>query len=310
MRYGHFDDERREYVIDRPDTPLPWINYLGTEAYFGIVSNTAGGYSFYRDARLRRLTRYRYNNAPFDVGGRYLYLRDDASGDYWSPSWQPTRSTLDEYECRHGLSYTRIESARRGIRAETLYFVPLGQTLEVWRVRVTNERDTAAELSLFSAVEFCLWDAQDDATNFQRNFSTGQVEVVDGVIYHKTEYRERRDHFAYFACSEPLAGFDTQRESFLGAYRGWDQPLAVERGTASDSVAHGWQPIGSHHVRLALAPGETREVVFVLGYAENPRDEKFDPRGSQTLNKRYVRPVIERWLRPSTVAEGFEELGA
>ena len=108
MRYGHFDDERREYVIDRPDTPLPWINYLGTEAYFGIVSNTAGGYSFYRDARLRRLTRYRYNNAPFDLGGRYLYVRDDATGDFWSPSWQPTRSALDEYECRHGLSYTQF----------------------------------------------------------------------------------------------------------------------------------------------------------------------------------------------------------
>ncbi|MFI7547897.1 GH36-type glycosyl hydrolase domain-containing protein [Actinoplanes sp. NPDC049599] len=310
MRYGHFDDERREYVIDRPDTPLPWINYLGTEEYFGIISNTAGGYSFYRDARLRRLTRYRYNNAPFDLGGRYLYVRDDATGDFWSPSWQPTRSPLDSYECRHGLSYTRIVSARGGIRAETLSFVPLGETLEVWRVRVTNERDTAAELSLFSSIEFCLWDAQDDATNFQRNFSTGQVEVADGVIYHKTEYRERRDHFAYFACSEPLAGFDTQRGTFLGAYRGWDQPAAVERGAAFDSVAHGWAPIGSHHVRIGLAPGETREVIFVLGYAENPRAEKFDPPGSQTLNKRYVRPVIERWLRPETVAEGLAALGA
>lgn len=310
MRYGHFDDEHREYVIDRPDTPLPWINYLGTDAYFGIVSNTAGGYSFYRDARLRRLTRYRYNNAPFDVGGRYLYVRDDATGDYWSPSWQPTQSELDDYECRHGLSYTRIASKRAGVRAETLYFVPLGETLEVWRVKVTNERDTAAELSLFSSVEFCLWDAQDDATNFQRNFSTGQVEVDGGVIYHKTEYRERRDHFAYFACSEPLAGFDTQRDTFLGPYRGWDRPAAVERGAAFDSVAHGWAPMGSHHVRLALAPGETREVVFVLGYAENPKDEKFDPPGSQTVNKRYVRPVIDRWLRTETVDEGFAALGA
>ncbi|WP_127507741.1 GH36-type glycosyl hydrolase domain-containing protein [Actinoplanes solisilvae] len=309
MRYGHFDDQRREYVIERPDTPLPWINYLGTEAYFGIVSNTAGGYSFYRDARLRRLTRYRYNNAPFDLGGRYLYVRDDATGDFWSPSWQPVRGSLDDYECRHGLSYTRIASARDGIRAETLYFVPLGETLEVWRVRITNERDAAADLSLFSSVEFCLWDAQDDATNFQRNFSTGEVEVADEVIYHKTEYRERRDHFAYFACSEPLAGFDTQREAFLGPYRGWDRPVTVERGAASRSVAHGWAPIGSHHVRLGLAPGESREVVFVLGYAENPRDEKFDPPGSQTINKRRVRPVIERWLRPETVAAGFAALG-
>ena len=308
MKYGYFDDAQREYVITRPDTPLPWLNYLGLEGLFGIISNTAGGYTFYQDARLRRLTRYRYNNVPLDLGGRYLYLREDASGEYWSPTWQPTRGQLDEYECRHGMSYTRIGSLRRGVRAETLYFVPLGETHEVWRLRVTNERDTPVELSVFSSVEFCLWDAQDDATNFQRNLSIGQVEVVDGVIYHKTEYRERRDHFAYFACSEPLAGFDTQREAFLGAYRGWDQPAAVERGASFDSVAHGWAPVGSHHVRLSLAPRESHEVVFLLGYAENPRAEKFDPPGSQTLNKRYVRPVIERWLRPETVADGFAEL--
>ncbi|MFC7534475.1 GH36-type glycosyl hydrolase domain-containing protein [Actinoplanes sp. GCM10030250] len=309
MRYGHFDDEQREYVIERPDTPLPWINYLGTEAYFGIVSNTGGGYSFYRDARLRRLTRYRYNNAPLDVGGRYVYVRDDETGDYWSPSWQPTpERELDSYEARHGMSYTKIASARGGIHAETLYYVPLGTTHEVWRVRVTNNRDTRAEISLFSSIEFCLWDAQDDATNYQRNFNTGQVEVVDGVIYHKTEYRERRDHFAYFACSEEIAGFDTSREAFLGAYRGWDRPAAVEQGSSNDSFAHGWQPIGSHQVRLALAPGETREVIFLLGYQENPRDAKFDPPGSQTLNKTLVRPIIDRWLRPETVEQGYAEL--
>src|SRR5687768_2001695 len=224
MKYGYFDDKNREYVITQPDTPLPWINYLGSEAYFAIISNTAGGYSFYRDARLRRLTRYRYNNAPFDLGGRYLYMRDSATGEFWSPTWQPTQTELDEYECRHGLSYTQISAAYRNIKTQVSYFVPLGETLEVWRLRLTNERDSAAELSVFSSVEFCLWDAQDDATNFQRNFSTGQVEVVDGVIYHKTEYRERRDHFAYFACSEPLAGFDTSREAFLGPYRSWDRP--------------------------------------------------------------------------------------
>ncbi|MEV4515853.1 glycosyl transferase [Dactylosporangium sp. NPDC049525] len=308
MRFGHFDDERREYVIDRPDTPLPWINYLGTEAYFGIISNTAGGYSFYRDARLRRLTRYRYNNAPMDLGGRYLYLRDEET--FWSPTWQPTQTELDDYECRHGLSYTRIASRYRGIKAETLYFVPLGETLEVWRLKVTNERDTAVTLSAFSSIEFCLWDAQDDATNYQRNFNTGQVEVVDGVIYHKTEYRERRDHFAYFACSEPLAGFDTAREAFLGPYRSWDRPLAVERGESSDSIAHGWQPHGSHHVKLTLEPGETREIGFVLGYAENPRDAKFDPPGSQTINKAAAQAKIASWLNQETVDAGFAALAA
>ncbi len=308
MVYGHFDDDRREYVVTRPDTPLPWINYLGTEDYFGIISNTAGGCSFYRDARLRRLTRYRHNNAPLDLGGRYLYLRDDLDGDYWSPSWQPTRSELEDYKCRHGLSYTEISSKHNGVRAEMLCFVPLGESLEVWRLLVGNEREERAELSIFSALEFCLWDAQDDATNFQRNFSVGEVEVVDGVIYHKTEYRERRDHFAYFACSEPLTGFDTQRDVFLGRGRGWDSPEVVERGRSLDSIAHGWAPMGSHHVRLSLAPGETREVIFVLGYSENPVSEKFDPPGSQTINKARVAPVIKRWLRTDEVESALSAL--
>ena len=308
MKYGHFDDKAREYVITRPDTPLPWINYLGCESYFGIISNTAGGYSFYRDARLRRLTRYRYNNVPFDFGGRYIYLRDEASGHFWSPSWQPTRHKVEEYSCRHGLGYSIIGSSFERIKAETLYMVPLGETLEIWRLTVTNERRKPVRLSVFSSIEFCLWDAQDDASNFQRNFSTGQVELSGGVIYHKTEYRERRNHFAYFACSERSAGFDTQREAFLGPYRSWDNPAAVERGRSFNSVAHGWSPIGSHHVKLSLKPGETRQVIFVLGYHENPEDRKFDPPGSQILNKKTVKPLIAKYLRPTAVRNAFDAL--
>jgi cellobiose phosphorylase len=308
MRYGHFDDARREYIIERPDTPLPWINYLGCQDYFGLISNTAGGYSFYRDARLRRLTRYRYNNVPLDSGGRYIYLRDDESGDYWSPTWQPTRSELEEYSCRHGLGYTIIGSRRNGISAQVRYFVPLDETLEVWELSIANQRSETANLSIFSLVEFCLWDAQDDATNFQRNFSIGEVEVEGSVIYHKTEYRERRDHFAYFACSEALAGFDTRREAFVGAYRDWQNPLAVERGKAANSIAHGWAPVGSHHIRLQLRPGETRQVIFLLGYRENPRDDKFDPPGSQCINKRSVRQVIHRYLQPEVVQNAFDAL--
>lgn len=308
MKFGYFDDEKREYVITRPDTPLPWINYLGTEAYFGLISNTAGGYSFYRDARLRRLTRYRYNNVPADTGGRYLYLRDNADGAFWSPSWQPTRSALDDYYCRHGMGYTTIGAMRSGITAVTRTFVPLHETLEVWDVTVSNGRDTAADLSLFSSIEFCLWDAWDDATNFQRNLNIGQVEVEDGVIYHKTEYRERRDHFAYFACSAPLAGFDTQRDAFLGPYRGWDNPQVVADGRSRDSIAHGWAPIGSHHVHLTLPPGASRRVLFVLGYHENPRDAKFDPPGSQIVNKRGVKPLIARYLDPAQADAAFADL--
>ena len=327
MKFGYFDDSQREYVITRPDTPLPWINYLGCEAYFGLISNTAGGYSFYKDARLRRLTRYRYNNAPLDMGGRYLYLRDNASGTYGSPSWMPTRTQLDEYECRHGQGYTIITSKFNGVKSATRYFVPLGESLEIWQVTLTNERASDADLSLFSAVEFCLWDANDDATNFQRNYSIGQVEIAplalpgsptgvlregDGgegqVIYHKTEYRERRDHFAYFACSEKLAGFDTNREDFLGPYRGWNEPAVVEKGESCNSVAHGWQPIGSHHVRLHLAAGEQKQVIFILGYQENPKDDKFDPPGSQTINKKSAKKALEKYLQAANADKAFDDL--
>jgi len=310
VRYGYFDDLRREYVITRPDTPLPWINYLGCESYFALISHTAGGYSFYRDARYRRLTRYRYNNVPLDYGGRYLYLRDRATGEFWSPTWQPTRSELEGYFCRHGLGYTVIGSRYRGIAAQVLYFVPLGETLEIWQLTLSNERKVPARLSVFSCIEFCLWDAWDDMTNFQRNLSTGEVEVEGGVIYHKTEYRERRNHFAFFACSETPAGFDTQREAFLGPYRGWDRPVAVEQGRSFCSIAHGWAPMGSHHISLTLQPGETRQIAFLLGYHENPPHDKFDPPGSQRINKRTVLPIIERYSRPETIAQAFQSLQA
>ena len=308
MKYGHFDDKNREYVITRPDTPLPWINYLGCQSYFGIMSATAGGYSYYRDARLRRITRGRYNNVPLDFGGRTIYLRDNKKGEFWSPSWMPTRAKLEDFTCRHGMGYSIISSKHDGIVASTRYFVPLDENLEIWQLTLTNARKEAAELSVFSVAEFCLWDALDDCTNFQRNFSIGQVEIDDEVIYHKTEYRERRDHFAWFACSEKLAGFDTQREAFLGPWRGWDDPKAVEEGKSANSIAHGWQPIGSHHVKLTLKPGETRQIIFVLGYQENLKDQKFDPPGSQTVNKKLAKPVIAKYRDKANVDAAFDKL--
>jgi cellobiose phosphorylase len=308
MKFGYFDDAQREYVVTRPDTPLPWINYLGSEEYFGLISNTAGGYSFYKDARLRRLTRYRYNNSPLDMGGRYLYIRDNNTGKYWSPSWMPTRVQLDEYECRHGQGYTIISSKLNGIKSSIRYFVPLGESLEIWQVTLTNENESDVDLSLFSAIEFCLWDANDDTTNFQRNYSIGQVEVVDDVIYHKTEYRERRDHFAYFACSEKLAGFDTVREDFLGAYRGWNEPVVVENGQSCNSEAHGWQPIGSHHVKVHLKAGEQKQIIFILGYQENPKEAKFDPPHSQIINKTSAQKALEKYLQPINADKAFYEL--
>lgn len=320
MRFGYFDDSSREYVITRPDTPLPWINYLGTDSFFGLISNTAGGYSFYKDARLRRLTRYRYNNAPLDMGGRYIYLRDAETAEVWTPSWMPRRKPLDSYECRHGMGYTVIGSKQAGISTKTRYFVPLNSDFEVWDVTLTNERDGEANLDLFSSIEFALWDALDDSSNFQRNFNTGEVEVPDltlspgdgnvlrNTIFHKTEYRERRNHFAWFACSEPIVGFDTQRDTFLGPNRGWDDPVVVEKGQSGNSIAHGWQPIGSHHLALHLKSGETKRVIFLLGYHENPADQKFDPADSNIINKASIVPVIREFVSPARVDTAFEEL--
>jgi cellobiose phosphorylase len=310
MRYGVFDDQRREYVIEQPDTPLPWINYLGCEEFFGIISNTAGGFSFFKDARLRRLTRYRHNNAPLDSNGRYIYLRDDDSGEFWSPSWQPTCHPLETYYCRHGLGYSIIGSSYKNIEAQTRYFIPLGENLEIWELTLSNHRDQPVNLSVFSAIEFCLWDALDDATNFQRNLNVVEVEVVNEVIYHKTEYRERRNHFAYFACSEPLEGFDTQREAFLGPYRGWDSPLGVEQGKLSNSIALGWQPMGAHHLQVLLKAGEQKKVIFLLGYHENPVDQKFDPENSQLIHKHSVMPIIVRFLQEGEVENAFQGLHA
>jgi cellobiose phosphorylase len=316
MRYGRFDDDLLEYVITRPDTPLPWINYLGTDDFFSLISNTGGGYSFYRDARLRRLTRYRYNNVPLDQGARFLYVRDDDPARqpeaplFWCPTGRPALPPPDTYECRHGLGYTRLLSSTSEIETEILFFVPPGEAIEVWRVRLANRRNTPARLSLVAVVEFCLWDAWDDATNFQRNLSLAEVEVEDGVIYHRTEYRERRDHFAYFACSGAPAGFDTQRSAFLGPYHGWDSPQALRIGRLSGSVAHGWAPIGAHHLELDLEPGESGEAVFLLGYAENPAGEKFDPPDSQTLNKNRARATIRRYRAAPAVEQALADLRA
>ncbi|MFX1409904.1 MAG: glycosyl transferase, partial [Promethearchaeota archaeon] len=296
MKFGYFDDEKKEYVITQPDTPLPWINYLGCESYFGIISNTAGGFSFYKDARLRRVTRYRYNNVPVDFGGRYIYIRDNEKREFWSPTWQPTRCNLEQYSCRHGLGYTIIRSIYKNVEAKICYFVPLGDNLEIWRVTLKNHRKTAIDLSIFSCIEFCLWDAKDDATNFQRNFNTGEIEIEDGVIYHKTEYRERRNHFAFFACSEPLKGYDTQRDIFLGLYRGWENPIVVEQGQSYNSEAHGWAPMGSHHVKYILNPGDKKQIIFILGYHENQIDQKFNPNLKQKINKKTVKKIITNYL--------------
>ena len=297
MKFGYFDDQNKEYVITTPQTPLPWINYLGSEDFFSLVSNTAGGYSFYRDARMRRLTRYRYNNSPLDMDGHRIYIKD---GDtVWNPGWQPTKTPLDSYSCRHGLGYTILEGKKDGVTARQELFVPKGDACELDRVTVCNGSTIVKELDLFSYVEFCLWDAVDDGSNFQRNFSTGEVEVEGSVIYHKTEYRERRDHYAVFWANCPVDSFDTTRDAFCGVYGGPADPQAVRAGHCSGSIAHGWAPVGALHIHLTLAPGESRSILFGLGYIENPQQEKFIAPG--VINKTRAHAMMERYATDAQV---------
>ncbi|MCF7807488.1 MAG: glycosyl transferase [Candidatus Marinimicrobia bacterium] len=306
MKYGYFDDDRREYVITDPKTPWPWINYLGNQDFFRLISNTGGGYVFYQDAKLRRITRYRYNNVPLDQTGTYFYIKD---GEYiWNPGWQPTQAKLENYSCRHGLGYSILSGTRRGVQAEVTHVVPLEFTGEVQRISLKNVGKTPKKLDLFSYVEWALWDAQDDATNFQRNLSTGEVEVDGRIIYHKTEYRERRNHYAFYACSDHQDGFDTDREAFLGLYNGLNAPDVVTRGKASNSIAHGWSPIASHHLCVDLFPGESRDIMFVLGYAENPPDAKWEKPG--VLNKDRAKSMHHQFKHTQQVDKALVDLRA
>jgi cellobiose phosphorylase len=305
MRFGYFDDKSREYVITTPKTPYPWINYLGSETFFSLISHQAGGYCFYRDARLRRLLRYRYNNVPTDVGGRYFYIND--GGDYWTPTFMPVKRELESFECRHGLGYTTITGVRNGVQARATYFVPLGHNAEVHRLELTNQGKTAKKLKLFSYLEFCLWNANDDATNYQRNFSTGEVEVDGSTIYHKTEYRERRNHYAFYHVNQAVAGFDTDRESFFGLYNGMGEPDVVAAGRAKNTVASGWAPIASHALDVSLEPGETKTLVFTLGYIENPQEEKWEKPG--IINKKRAKGVIAAFSSKEQVDQALGALG-
>jgi len=304
MKFGYFDDANREYVITTPKTPYPWINYLGTENFFSLISNTAGGYCFYKDARLRRILRYRYNNVPVDDGGRYFYIND--GGDVWSPSWKPVKRDLSFYECRHGLGYTRITGKRGDISVSELFFVPLGVNGEIHHITVRNEGNSHKQIKLFSMVEFCLWNAYDDMTNFQRNFNTAEVEVEGSVIYHKTEYRERRNHYAFYSVNSEVAGFDTSREDFLGLYNGFDSPEAVVTGKPRNSIVSGWWPQASHCIEISLEPGQEKTYIFLLGYVENDEEEKWQ--AHNVINKAKAYEMNERFKTDKDVYDALTAL--
>jgi cellobiose phosphorylase len=306
MKYGSFDDDRREYVIHTPYTPLPWINYLGNKDFFSLISNTGGGYSFYRDAKLRRITRYRYNNAPGDSGGRLYYIND--GGNLWSPAFLPLKTPLDSYCCRHGMGYTLFESRKNGLSASLLCFVPLDEPCEINRLTLINQTDLPKTVRLTACVEWCLWNAVDDANNFQRNYSTGELEQEDSVIYHKTEYRERRNHYAYYAVNCDTTGYDTDRDTFLGRFNGYDAPDSVMHVCSADRVSHGWAPIAAHHISLTLQPGEVRSLVYVLGYAELDKEDKWQQ--LNVINKSPAKALLERFNTSEKTDEALKRLNA
>ena len=303
-KYGHFDDANREYVITDPKTPWPWINYLGNEDFFSLISNTAGGYSFYKDAKFRRITRYRYNNVPMDNDGRYFYIKD---GDTtWNPGWKPCRTPLDTYECRHGMNYTRISGQKNEVEASVLFFVPLHKSCEIQKMTLRNLGNDTKHLKVFSFQEWCLWNAATDMENFQRNFSTGEVEIEGSTIYHKTEYRERRNHYAFYHVNQEIQGYDTDRETFIGLYSEKSAPDAVIEGHARNSFAHGWSPIASHYLEIELKPGESRDLVFILGYVENPQEQKFESK--KVINKEKAHALIAEFDTTEKVDKAFNEL--
>lgn len=303
-KYGHFDDAHREYVITDPKTPWPWINYLGNEDFFSLISNTAGGYSFYKDAKFRRITRYRYNNVPMDNDGRYFYIKD---GDItWNPGWKPCRTPLDKYECRHGMNYTRIIGQKNEVEANVLFFVPLHKNCEIQQMKLLNLGNSTKHLKVFSFQEWCLWNAATDMENFQRNFSTGEVEIEGSTIYHKTEYRERRNHYAFYHVNQEIQGYDTDRETFIGLYSEKSAPDAVVEGRARNSFAHGWSPIASHYLEIELKPGESRDLVFILGYVENPQEQKFESK--KVINKEKAHVLISEFNTTEKVDKAFHEL--
>ena len=305
MKFGYFDDTNKEYVITSPKTPYPWINYLGNQDLFSLISNTAGGYSFYKDARLRRITRYRYNNVPVDMGGRYFYINDE--GTVWNPGWSPVKTELDAYECRHGMGYTIIKGKKNDLEANVTFFVPQNFNGEVQKVTLTNTGSTKKNFTLFSLAEWCLWNAEDDSTNFQRNFNTGEVEIEGSSLFHKTEYKERRDHFAFYTVNTEISGYDCDRESFIGLYNGFDTPPAVLAGKSNNSVAAGWSPIASHSINVSLDAGECVDYVFILGYVENGED-KWNADGSMKKDKAYA--MMEQFNSAKKADAALAELKA
>lgn len=304
MKFGKFDDKNKEYVINTPYTPYPWINYLGSDDYFVLFSNTAGGYSFFKDPRERRITRYRYNNVPIDSEGRHFYIKENDT--VWNIGVRPTKTEVDSYEARVGLGYTKITSVKDDIKASQLAFVPKGYQGEIQYITLENKSNIKRSLSLYSYMEFALWDAQDDMTNFQRNYSLGEVVIEKNSIYHISEYRERRNHFAFLSVNHDFDSYDTDRDSFIGMYNDVSDPIGISNESLSNSVAEGWQPVAATQINVELEPGETKTFIYTLGFVENSKEEKFN--SDKTVNVTKAHEMMNQVNTDQKVLELFEQL--
>ncbi|HUI56004.1 MAG TPA: glycosyl hydrolase family 65 protein [Bryobacteraceae bacterium] len=292
MRYGYFDNEHREYVIERPDVPVSWTNYLGVKDLCTVLSHNAGGYSFYKSAEHGRVTRFRSNGVPLDRPGHYVYLRDDATGDYWSVSWQPVGKDLEKarYQCRHGLSYSKFSCEYQAIHAEQTVFIPLDQDVEIWDVRIRNDAAVPRDLSVFGYAEFSFHHVEIDHQNLQMSLYASGSSYQDGIIEYDFFYEPWTFH--YFTANFEPDSFDSLRDSFLGGYRTESNPIAVERGRCGNRSELGGNHCGGLHKRLTLGPGESARLIFLLGVG--PRDKG--------------RQVRERYYDPVAVDRAFTEL--
>jgi N,N'-diacetylchitobiose phosphorylase len=279
MQYGYFDDRNKEYVIMRPDTPKSWSNYLGSKEFGSIITNNAGGYTFYKSGGMGRFIRMRFNSIPMDQPGRYIYFHDHNSGDYWSASWQPVGKPLDQFksQCCHGTAYTRITSEYKGITSQVTYFVPLNSLFEIWRVKITNTGAKKRTISGFTYQELVgTWNSLDDLLNLQYVQYTAKMNVADGIIDHGTnvnipempdnfEEKDQGRHTFQALAGVKVIGYDTDREAFLGPYRTYANPLVVEKGKCTNSLAYGDNPCGSLQFEIVLEPGESKDFLVLVG---------------------------------------------
>ena len=305
--YGRFSEDGREFIITRPDTPAPWVNYISNSRYTGLVTNAGGGYSFYICPRDSRITRHRYNCLPWDRPGRYVYLRDE-DGEYWSLTWQPVGKQPDFYECRHGMGYTQIETEYRGIRGKILYFVPLEDDLEVWRVTLENRADRPRKLDVFSYVELCLGHALVDLINQpnDQHFNVVTFDRRNGILYATKNYwvtyqgatvkqpNQAWNKHVFFASSLPAKGFDGKKDAFIGRWRSESNPVVVDEGRCRDTEITAGDACAALQSGITLAPGEIAEFAVLMGVVDREGYSELAP------------PLVAKYRDPANISAAFE----